>query len=163
MNSGKPLLAIRTSSHAFDAKGNVSRSGGGVVAANVPVSDQLAQWPEFDKEVLGGNYQGHYGHIQQGTNIAIVPGMEGHPLLKGVPLEGFTSPSWLYINRPLLSDNLQVLLSGSIPGEPTQPVLWINNREKGKVIYTSLGHWDDWKIPSFKNILSNAVDILLKK
>jgi len=89
--------------------------------------------------------------------------MEGHPLLKGVPLEGFTSPSWLYINRPLLSDNLQVLLSGSIPGEPTQPVLWINNREKGKVIYTSLGHWDDWKIPSFKNILSNAVDILLKK
>ena len=163
MNSGKPLLAIRTSSHAFDAKGNVSRSGGGVVAANVPVSDQLAQWPEFDKDVLGGNYQGHYGHIQQGTNIAIVPGMEGHPLLKGVPLEGFTSPSWLYINRPLLSDNLQVLLSGSIPGEPTQPVLWINNREKGKVIYTSLGHWDDWKIPSFKNILSNAVDILLKK
>jgi nicotinamidase-related amidase/type 1 glutamine amidotransferase len=163
MNSGKPLLAIRTSSHAFDAKGNVSRSGGGVVAANVPVSDQLAQWPEFDKEVLGGNYQGHYGHIQQGTNIAIVPGMEGHPLLKGVPLEGFTSPSWLYINRPLLSDNIQVLLSGSIPGEPTQPVLWINNREKGKVIYSSLGHWDDWKIESFKNIMLNAVDILLKK
>ena len=163
MNSGKPLLAIRTSSHAFDAKGNVSRSGGGVVAANVPVSDQLAQWPEFDKEVLGGNYQGHYGHIQQGTNIAIVPGMEGHPLLKGVPLEGFTSPSWLYINRPLRSENMQVLLSGSIPGEPIQPVLWINNREKGKVIYTSLGHWDDWKIPSFKNILLNAVDILLNK
>lgn len=163
MNSGKPLLAIRTSSHAFDAKGNVSRSGGGVVAANVPVADQLAQWPEFDKEVLGGNYQGHFGHIQQGTNISIVPGMEGHPLLKGVALEGFTSPSWLYINRPLRSENIQVLLSGSIPGEPIQPVLWINQREKGKVIYTSLGHWDDWKIPSFKNIMLNAADILLNK
>lgn len=160
-NSGKPLLAIRTSSHAFDAKGNVSRSGGGVVAANVPVSDQLAQWPEFDKEVLGGNYQGHYGHLQQGTAIHIIPGMESSPLLKGVDSAGFTSPSWLYINRPLRSDNLQVLLYGTIPNEPAQPVLWINNREKGKVIYTSLGHWDDWKIPAFKNIMLNSVDMLL--
>ncbi len=163
MNSGKPLLAIRTSSHAFEAKGNVSRSGGGVVASNVPVADQLAQWPEFDKEILGGNYQGHYGHLQQGTDIHIVPGMEKHPLLKGVDSLGFVSPSWLYINRPLRSDNIQVLLTGSIPGEPAQPVLWINNRARGKVIYTSLGHWDDWKINSFKNFMYNAVDILLKK
>ena len=160
MNSGKPLLAIRTSSHAFDAKGNVSRSGGGVVAANLPVSDQLAQWPTFDQEVLGGNYQGHYGHLQQGTAISIIPGMEGHPLLKGVDA-AFSSPSWLYINRPLRSSNIQVLLYGTIPNEPAQPVLWINKREKGTVVYTSLGHWDDWKIPSFKNIMSNSVDMLL--
>ncbi|MBZ5856432.1 isochorismatase family protein [Flavihumibacter profundi] len=163
MNSGKPLLAIRTSSHAFDAKGNVSRSGGGVVASNVPVSDQLAQWPEFDKEVLGGNYQGHYGHLQKGTAITIVPGMESHPLLKGVDSLGFVSPSWLYINRPLRGENMQVLLQGTIPNEPVQPVLWVNNREKGKVVYTSLGHWDDWKIESYKNLMVNAVDYLLEK
>jgi nicotinamidase-related amidase/type 1 glutamine amidotransferase len=161
MNSGKPLLAIRTSSHAFDAKGNVSRSGGGVVASNVPVSDQLAQWPEFDQQVLGGNYQGHYGHLQKGTDVAIVPGMENHPLLKGVPPEGFVSPCWLYINSPLRSKNIQVLLTGAIPGQPVQPLLWINNRDKGKVIYTSLGHWDDWKIESFRNIMFNSVDFLL--
>jgi type 1 glutamine amidotransferase len=53
------------------------------------------------------------------------------------------------------------LLYGTIPNEPAQPVLWINNREKGKVIYTSLGHWDDWKIPAFKNIMLNSVDMLL--
>ena len=161
MNSGKPLLAIRTSSHAFDAKGNVSRSGGGVVASNVPVSDQLAQWPEFDQQVLGGNYQGHYGHLQKGTDVAIVPGMEDHPLLKGVPPEGFVSPCWLYINSPLRSKNIQVLLTGAIPVQPVQPLLWINNRDKGKVIYTSLGHWDDWKIESFRNIMFNSVDFLL--
>ena len=161
MNSGKPLLAIRTSSHAFDAKGNVSRSGGGVVASNVPVSDQLGQWPEFDKEVLGGNYQGHYGHLQKGTDIALVPGMENHPILKGVPAEGFVSPGWLYINRPLRSENIQVLLTGAIPGQPVQPLLWINNREKGKVIYTSLGHWDDWQIESFRKIMFNSIDFLL--
>ncbi len=163
ISSGKPLLGIRTSSHAFDAKGNVSRSGGGVVASNVPVEDRLAQWPEFDKDILGGNYQGHYGHLQEGTDISIVPGMESHPLLKGVAPKGFVSPSWLYINRPLRSENIQVLLSGSIPGEPAQPVLWINKHATGKAIYTSLGHWDDWKIESFKNMMTNAVDILLKK
>lgn len=163
MNSGKPVLAIRTSSHAFDAKGNVSRSGGGVVASNVPVSDQLAQWPEFDEEVLGGNYQGHYGHLKKGTDISIVPGMENHPLLKGVAAEGFVSPGWLYINRPLRSENIQVLLTGTIPGQPTQPLLWINNRTKGKVIYTSMGHWDDWQIESYRSIMFNAVDFLLNK
>lgn len=163
MASGKPLLAIRTSSHAFDAKGNVSRSGGGVVASNVPVSDQLAQWPEFDKEVLGGNYQGHFGHLNKGTDISIVPGMEGHPLLKGVDSVGFVSPSWLYINRPLRSENIEVLLTGSIPGESVQPVLWINHREKGTVVYTSLGHWNDWKIPGFQHIMSNSISWLLDK
>ncbi len=162
MSSGKPLLAIRTSSHAFDAKGNVSRSGGGVVASNIPVSDQLAQWPEFDRDVLGGNYQGHYGHLKKGTDVSLVPGMENHPLLKGVPGEGFISPGWLYINRPLRSSNVQVLLTGSIPGQPVQPLLWINNSEKGKVIYTSLGHWDDWQIESFRNIMFNIVDFLLQ-
>jgi nicotinamidase-related amidase/type 1 glutamine amidotransferase len=141
MNSGKPLLGIRTTSHAFNANGTVSRSGGEIVATDVSVSDQLVQWPEFDQEVLGGNYQGHYGHLQKGTNVTIIPGMENHPLLKGVAPEGFDSPGWLYINRPLRSENIQVLLLGSIPGQPIQPVLWINNREKGKVIYTSLGHW----------------------
>jgi nicotinamidase-related amidase len=163
LNSGKPLLAIRTSSHAFDAKGTVSRSGGGVVASDVPVSDQLAQWPEFDREVLGGNYQGHYGHLKEGTNCTIVPGMENHPVLKGVAPEGFMSPNWLYINRPLRSENIQVLMIGSIPGQHPEPLLWINNKDNGKVVYTSLGHWDDWKIESFRNLMFNGVDYLLNR
>jgi nicotinamidase-related amidase/type 1 glutamine amidotransferase len=161
MNSGRPLLAIRTSSHAFDAKGTVSRSVGGVIATNVPVSDQLAQWPEFDLEVLGGNYQGHWGHLNEGTTCTIVPGMENHPLLKGIDPKGFTSPSWLYINHPLRSDNIQVLLIGTIPDQYPEPLMWINNRDKGKVVYTSLGHWDDWKIESFRNLMFNGVDYLL--
>jgi len=161
MNSGKPLLAIRTSSHAFDAKGTVSRSGGGVVTSNVPVSDQLAQWPDFDRDVLGGNYQGHYGHLNEGTTCTIVPGMENHPLLRGVDPKGFSSPSWLYINHPLRSENDEVLLIGTIPGQYPEPIMWINNRPEGKVVYTSLGHWDDWKIESFRNIMFNGVDYLL--
>ena len=161
VNSGKPVLGIRTTSHAFDARGVVPREGGGIVAAKEGVSEFLYQWPEFDKDVLGGNYQGHYARLQEGTKIIVVPGMENHVLLEGVEQDGFSSPNWLYRNRPLRSDNAQVLLLGTIPDVPSEPVMWINTYGKGKIIYTSLGHWDDWKLESFRNLMLNSIKYLL--
>ena len=161
VSSGKPVLGIRTASHAFDPKGNVPREGGSVDAADGQSSEFLSDWIAFDKEILGGNYTGHYGHLEEGTEVSIVPGMENHPLLKGVSPEVFVSPNWLYRNRPLRSDNAQVLLLGTIPGQPAEPVLWTNENRYGKVIYTSLGHWDDWEIDSFKQVMLNSVDYLL--
>ncbi|MDR1102667.1 MAG: ThuA domain-containing protein [Tannerella sp.] len=156
--SGRPILGLRTASHAFDAKGNVPREGGAVEAARENTSGLLAQWPEFDEQVLGGNYRGHYGHLNTGTDITIVPGMENHPLLRGVT--PFNSPNWLYQNRPLRTSGARVLLLGSNPGVPDEPVMWINGTN---VIYTSLGHWDDWKIESFRNLMFNTVEYLLKE
>ena len=161
VKSGKPVIGIRTASHAFDPKGNVPREGGGIVAATGKVDDYLSNWTEFDEEILGGNYQGHHGHLKEGTVVSIVPGMSNHPLLKGVSDEGFTSPNWLYQNSPLRSPNAQVLLLGTIPGQPSEPVFWTNTNKYGNVIYTSLGHWDDWEIESFKNAMLNSVDYLL--
>lgn len=162
VNKGKPVFGIRTASHAFDAKGNVPREGGGITAAKETVSGFLEQWPEFDKTVLGGNYQGHHAHLKELTQINIVPGMEKHPLLEGVTPAGFGSKNWLYKNAPLRSPNAQVLLTGSIPGEPAEPVLWINQNDKNKIIYTSLGHWDDWKIESVHHLFVNSVRFLLQ-
>jgi len=161
IESGKPLLGIRTASHAFDAKGNVAREGGGITEAKEQASQWLSQWPDFDKDVLGGNYEGHYGHLEEPTVISIVPGMENNPVLKNVPQEGFNSPNWLYKNRPLRSENAQVLLVGTIPNELPEPVLWINHTGKNNVIYTSLGHWDDWDIKGFRNLMVNSVHYLL--
>lgn len=162
VKSGKPVLGIRTASHSFNANGNVPREGGSVGQSKEAVSDFLAQWPEFDQDVLGGNYQGHYPATQVPTKVTIVPGMENHPLLKGVPAKGFESPSWLYKNTPLRSDHDQVLLTGAIDGQLPEPVMWINtNKYNGTVIYTSLGHHDDWKIEGFHDLMVNAVSYLL--
>jgi nicotinamidase-related amidase len=161
VESGKPVLGIRTASHAFAPNSNVPRDGGGIVDANNKIGGFLANWTEFDKDILGGNYQGHHGHLEKGTEIIPVPGMETNALLKGVDPKGFSSPNWLYINSPLRSDNIQVLLTGTIPGKPAEPVFWVNTNKYGKAIYTSLGHWDDWKIDSFKNLMFNSVDYLL--
>jgi len=167
VNSGKPILGLRTASHAFSAAQTVPRTGGNVVAAAGQVSESLAQWPEFDKDVLGGNYKGHYGLMKEGIVFSVVPGMENHPLFKGVSAEDFIGPVvtsyTLYENRPLRSENIQVLLLGAIPEKPVEPVLWINNRGNGKVVYTSMGHWEDWKIEKFRKIMFNTVDYLLNK
>jgi type 1 glutamine amidotransferase len=165
VNRGKPILGIRTASHAFNANQVVPNSGGGVATAKGKVSEYLDQWPEFDKDVIGGNYKGHYPPMKVGIEFSVVPGMETHPILRGVSPDGFIGSvapiNSLYQNRSLSSQNVQVLILGSIPGQPSEPVLWINHLAKGKVVYTSMGHWEDWKMKEFQRIMDNSVDYLI--
>jgi len=154
INSGKPVLGIRTASHAFDPQIKAEHS-------NAFLSG-LDKWPEFDEEILGGNYHDHYGSGKEVTVASIVPGMENHPLFKGVSPDVFTSSSSLYKNRPLRSEKAQVLLLGTIPGQQSEPLLWINNTGKNMVIYTSLGSVLDWQNESFRQIMKNSVSYLLK-
>jgi type 1 glutamine amidotransferase len=160
--SGRPVLGIRTASHSFDAKGNVPREGGSITQSTDKVSEYLAQWSEFDMDVLGGNYQGHHPSDVVPIKVDIVPGMGNSPLLKGVPAGGFQSPAWLYQNSPLRSVNAQVLLTGSVKNALAEPVLWINKAKTGNtVVYTSLGHFGDWTNASFQQIMVNSVNYLL--
>ena len=81
--------------------------------------------------------------------------------LKDVSLEGFTSSDGIYRNQSLQSEKAQVLLFGTITGQPSQPMLWINNTGKNNVIYTSMGSVRDWKNESFRQIMKNSVSYLL--
>jgi hypothetical protein len=94
--------------------------------------------------------------------VTIAQGQENNPLLKGVEAK-FNSPSWLYQNTPLRTSKATVLLYGHNPGKAPEPVFWLNEAGKGKVAYTSLGHWNDWKIESFQNLVFNTVDFLLNE
>jgi hypothetical protein len=107
VTSGRPLLAIRTSCVAFDTNKDQ------ITDANNHV---LEQWKEFDRNILGGNY---HGHLKEGTDIALVSGMENHPLLRDV--KPFNSLNWLYQCAPLRSDKAQVLQTGSNPDKPPEP------------------------------------------
>lgn len=153
INSGKPVLGIRTASHAFDPRIKAELSNNFV--------SKLAKWPEFDADILGGNYKDHFSN-KMVTIISVVPGMESHPLLKDVPLEGFTSSDGIYRNQNLQSEKAQVLLFGTITGQSSQPMLWINNTGKNNVIYTSLGSVNDWKNESFRQLMINSVKYLLR-
>ena len=147
IKSGKPLLALRTSSHAWD-----TRSKG-------PKNE--AEWKTFDPEVLGGNYHGHHGNSIEST-ITIVPGMGSHSILKGVNTGLLTGKGSLYEVSPL-ADSAQVILIGTIPNQPSEPILWSHRFEKSKVVYTSLGHVGDFAQPNFNQLLLNTVHYLLEE
>ena len=140
MGSSKPLVALRTSSHAFDTRGKHP--------------DGHVEWRNFDPEVLGGNYNGHYGSGPKCT-VTAVAGSEGHPILAGVKIP-FTSIGSLYKASPL-TKSTKTLLIGTIPDKEPEPVAWTNRYRKSRVFYTSLGHVDDFENPQFRRLLINAV------
>jgi type 1 glutamine amidotransferase len=145
--AGKALVGIRTASHAFAVRANDPPD---------PGSD-LAQWPGFDPEVLGGNYQGHHpaGPI---TTLAVAPGAADNPILQGIGIREFTSPSSLYRASPLAPE-AGLLLLGSIPGKPAEPVAWTHcyGPRGARVFYTSLGGPDDFANPVFRRLLLNGI------
>src|SRR5262249_45513705 len=138
--AGKPVVGIRTASHAFDARGKLA--GGRAV------------WPKFDPEVLGGNYSGHHGAGPKAT-VKAGAGPEAHPALTGVrpPLGGHGS---LYKVSPLAT-SATPLLTGSLPSRAQEPVAWVNRYGKARVFYTSLGHPEDFQEAPFRRLLANAI------
>jgi putative heme-binding domain-containing protein len=126
--AGKPIVAVRTASHAFQ------------------------NWLALDKEILGGNYQGHYGNGPM-VEVRIEDKAKTHPILAGI--SPFQSAGSLYKNSGLAKD-VEVLLTGSIPGH-SEPVSWARIHNGGRMFYTSLGHPKDFADRYFKQLLVNAL------
>jgi type 1 glutamine amidotransferase len=126
--AGKPLVGIRTASHAIQT------------------------WLELDKEVFGGNYMNHY---KEGPlNQVILPDeRKARPILAGVT--PFKSKGSLYKNTGLSKD-VDVVLYGSIP-EHTEPIAWTRMYKGGRIFYTSLGHQKDFEEESFLRLMTNAI------
>ncbi len=68
----------------------------------------------------------------------------------------------LYRVRPLAPTTTAILI-GQIPGQPAEPVAWVNHRSDGGVsFYTSLGHPDDFAEPAFRKLLVAALRVLTR-
>lgn len=145
IEEGKPLVGIRTASHAF----HQNKEG--------TLAEGLDEWRDFDPSVLGGNYHGHLG-ADITTFAEVVKGQADHPVLKGVGTRRFQTFGSLYEVKPLV-DSTTVLIQGSAQGvKESEPVAWTNKGPGGgKVFYTSLGHPYDFNITDFRNLLRNAI------
>jgi type 1 glutamine amidotransferase len=126
--SGRPLVGIRTASHAIQT------------------------WLDLDREVLGGNYKNHY-NAGPVCEVKLTEEAKGHPILRGV--KPFQSVGSLYKNTGLAKD-VTVLLTGSIP-EHTEPIAWTRMHNGGRVFYTSLGHQKDFDNDDFVRLITNAL------
>lgn len=143
--AGKPLVGIRTASHAF----HQSKEG--------ELAEGLDEWRDFDPTVLGGNYRGHLsGKIT--TFAQVAKDAADHPILAGVNPRRFQTYGSLYQVRPL-EKNTTVLLNGTAQDVAEgEPVAWTHTGlGGGRVFYTSLGHRYDFGLTEFRTLLRNAV------
>ncbi len=151
LDSGKPLMAVRTSSHGFSlSKGQPA--------------DGYVEWKEFDTEVLGGEYAGDFNN-KAPTDVTTQLRAEQNPIMATVRNKYFRSKGSMYKSINLKSST-KILLRGlsRVEGQPVQmPVAWTNTYKKSRVFYTSLGHTSDFKINTFTHTLVNAVYWCLKK
>jgi type 1 glutamine amidotransferase len=124
--SGRPVIGIRTASHAF------------------------SNYLEFDRDILGGGYQGHYG--DERGSVQLSPGRGAHPVLAGVT----NFNSFRLYKNPTLADDVVVLLEGTT-GVNREPLAWVRELKGARVFYTSLGTQEDFTQESFRRLLVNAI------
>ena len=131
--AGKPIMGIRTASHAYQ------------------------NWLDFDVQVLGGSYEGHFGHGPL-SHVEILEMNKDHPVLEDVP--NFDAFGSLYKNPANVKDATTLMIAKT-DQDNCQPVAWIRERQIsdviGRVFYTSLGHQDDFHIEAFLRLLTNAI------
>jgi hypothetical protein len=169
VNSGKPIVALRTSTHAF----NVGRG-----KKYSSWSYNSKEWDGgFGRQVLGETWISHHGdHGKQSTRGIIAPGMKDHPILRGIDDGDIWGPTDVYgVRLPLPGDSKPLVqgqvLEGMKPADrpleggkndPMMPVAWIKtytadpNREPARIFTTTMGASQDFESEGLRRLLVNA-------
>lgn len=142
--AGKPIVGLRTASHGFEIRGQSQPTD--------------TTWPAFDTEVLGADYQDHYGKGPgKRTVVKVIPETAGSPILNNVSPQ-FVSESHLYRSRNPFRTVTPLLNGQTEDGQSAvEPVAWINTRDNRRVFYTSLGGPEDFADPNFRRLLLNGI------
>jgi hypothetical protein len=164
--SGKPIIALRTSTHAFNYSGQST-------SKFKKHHWQSKEWQGgFGKQVLGETWVAHHGeHKKEATRGIIEPGAKEHPILKSVT--DLFGDSDVYTANP--PEDAEILVRGQVlkgmkpedppvegkKNEPMQPVVWVRNykNESGKtnkVVVTTMGSSTDLQNEALRRLLVNA-------
>ena len=163
-NSGKPIMGLRTSTHAFNYR----------KLKDSPYAKYSFRSKEFDggygRQVFGETWINHYGrHQVESTRGLIAKGMENHPIVRGC--DDIWGESDVYGLTELAGDCKplvmgQVLVGMNPDDKPNAdkklvPVAWTKTYtgDKGKtsrVFTTTMGHSFDLNSEGFRRLLVNA-------
>jgi len=163
LNSGKPVIGIRTATHAFNGAGAFGDISYG----------------EFGLKVLGEQWVSHHGrHKREGARGVIEEANAGHPVLSGV--KDVFAPSDVY-GVVHLTDADQILLRGAITetldpkspiltddprNSPMQPLAWLHDyttpdgKGTGKSFCTTAGASVDLVNEDLRRMIVNAAIFL---
>jgi len=167
VNSGKPILGIRTATHAFQ----INRNKQSLFAR---YDWRSKEWPGgFGQQVLGDTWVSHHGnHGKESTRGILNEAAKEHPILKGV--QDIWGPTDVYGIVHLPSD-AKVLLHGQVlegmsptdkpvagkKNDPMMPLVWIRDYTgaKGKtsrVIGSTIGAATDLESEGLRRLLVHA-------
>jgi hypothetical protein len=165
---GVPVIALRTSTHAFQ----------------LPNTSEFKEYNDFGKNVLGEKWVSHWGHHKfEATRGVNEPEAAGHPLLQGV--EDVFGDSDVYEAYPPADATLLMrgqVLKGMSPTDPPaahekqrdidkekqgvnspmMPIAWtreVANRsgKKNKILCTTMGAATDLSSEGLRRLVINGV------
>ena len=167
VEAGKPLIGLRTSTHAFNYEGNST-------SPYAKWSWRSKEWKDgFGGQVLGETWVNHHGHHGQESTRGVIPAaVAQHPILQGV------SDVWgrtdVYGIRKLPAD-ATVLLEGSVragmtpdapavegpKNSPRHPVFWTRQRKlpEGnlqRIVCTTMGASRDLESIDLRRAIVNG-------
>lgn len=167
LNSGKPILGLRTSTHAFAYERNKQ-------SPYARFDYRSTQWPGgFGQQVLGDTWINHHGdHGKESTRGMVNPAFRDHPILRGV--SDLWGPTDVYGLAHLPAD-AQVLVHGQVlsgmnptdppvagkKNDPLTPLIWLRTYlgqtgKRSPVITSTLGSSVDFECEDFRRLVINA-------
>lgn len=166
LNRGVPIIALRTSTHAFNFPGDSKWT-------KYSWRSNVKGWEKgFGRQVLGETWVSHHGkHKKEGCRTHVEKANASHPILKSVGEIFCTSD--VYEAAPL--EPSTILLRGEVTesfdpkskgvpekNNPMQPVAWVrefdNEGEKNNRIFTTtMGASSDLADESLRRLVINAV------
>ena len=167
LQSGKPIIALRTSTHAFAYSHNKQ-------SPYAKYDWQNKDWSGgFGQQVLGETWVSHHGdHGKESTRGLINEEFKHHPILRGVA--DIWGPTDVYTVSHLPKDASVLVwgqvLSGMSPADqpvegpknqPLMPLVWMRNYsgEKGKptkIVATTMGAAVDLENEGLRRLIINS-------
>ena len=166
LNTGKPVIGLRTSTHAFNNKSNLEWAH-----YDYKYEGDKKDWHGgFGDKILGETWVGHYGkNHQQSSQLILDPTNESHPILSGVKDVFVQCGGYKAFPQ---GNNLKIIARGRILNGMTpdsspdktkeeMPVAWVRkyqmkNGASGNVFTTTHGASEDILNPGFRRMLINA-------
>ena len=163
LNSGKPIIGLRTATHAFTGSGKTGDF----------------KWDDFGLKILGEKWVAHHGrHAVEGARGVIEEANAGHPILNSV--KDVFAPSDVYTVSNLNEKEATVLMRGAVTAtldpaskpiegpknNPMMPLAWLreytapNGTTKGKAFCTTAGASVDFKSEDLRRMVVNATYFL---
>ena len=148
--NNQPLAAPELRKRLLD----FSARGGGLVLVHPATWYNWADWPEYNRELVGGGAKSHESYAAFDVRV-VAP---GHPVMENV-LPDFTITDELYRFEPDASAKSEVLATGTSLGtKAAYPVVWTRTHGKGRIVALTLGHdGAAHQHASYRKLLANAV------